>query len=117
MGSSFVAQALPDCCRLFAGNIALGHAMKSEGTNDIEMLEDERPDFLGQHHAVGVGCEHDWFFRGEVTSESLELAEKGDHLRTIAFLGRLAFVGDQAAVCLLGNVPSVERRMMAVTMP
>src|ERR1022692_375999 len=117
MRSGFVAHPLPDCCRLFASNIAFGHAMKSEGTNDIEMLEDERPDVLGQHHAVGVGCEHDWFFRGEETGETLELAEKGDHLLAVAFLGRLAFVGDQAAICFLRNVPSVERRMVAVTIP
>src|SRR5437773_4466188 len=114
MCSCLIAHGLPNLRRLFAGDVSFGHAMKSKGADDIQMLEHERPDILRHQHAVGVWRQHDWLFGGKLAAEGLKLAEERDDFLPVALLRCIAFVGDQAAVGLLRYIPAVERGMMAI---
>src|ERR1700704_2326203 len=117
MRSCFIAHGLPNLRRLIPSNVSFGHAMKSKGADDIQMLEHERPDILRLRHAGGVGRQHDWLLGGKLAAEGLKLAEERDDFLPIAILRCIAFVGDQAAVGLLSYIPAIERRMMAITLP
>src|SRR6202011_4417097 len=97
----FIAHGLPNLRRLFPGDVSFGHAMKSKGADDIQMLEHERPDILRLQHAVGVWRQHDWLLGSQLAAEGLKLAEESDNFLPVPILRCIAFVRDQAAVGLL----------------
>ena len=91
--------------------------MKGEGTDDVQMLKDKRPDIARFEHAVCVGSQHYGFLRGETSAIGLKLAEEGNDLLPVAILLLFSLVWDEAAVGFRGEIPAIEGRMVAIASP
>jgi hypothetical protein len=66
---------------------------------------------------MSIGSQHERLLRGEASAIGLELAEESNDLSPVAVLLLFPLVGDEAAISFRRNIPSIERRMMAIAAP